>query len=294
MAKSAATATSAEEHLSCWRGPLEERLRKAVGRALAEQPKDPCTAVALELLRGTGLGEGAAALSAQQEDGSQDDLAGRPSGAAEPPPPLPPPLPPPRPTRSVAHAPLLSASAAPPIPPLSPARAPVPTHGRTLRVQDTLTRTSRWSCASSRTRSSRSRSSSITSARRAPPPLRATGRPTHSPHRRLRHRHRPHHTAAASAVLPLLRRRRATLPAALPPPSLHSSQVDAELTAEWGVAGWVNSLALTEVVAEALKEPAGTDPFMYVLSLSLADLESKLIARGGEAEWTRCAPLVRH
>ena len=40
----------------------------------------------------------------------------------------------------------------------------------------------------------------------------------------------------------------------------------------------MNSLALTEVVAEALKEPAGTDPFKYVLSLSLADLEEKLEA----------------
>ena len=41
----------------------------------------------------------------------------------------------------------------------------------------------------------------------------------------------------------------------------------------------MNSLALTEVVAEALKEPAGTtDPFMYVLSLTLADLKEKLEA----------------
>ncbi|EOD23561.1 hypothetical protein EMIHUDRAFT_239461 [Emiliania huxleyi CCMP1516] len=79
MPNSAATATSAEEYLSCWRGPLEQRLRKAVGKALAEQPKDPCTAVALELLHGTSLEERAAALSAaqaEQEDGPQDDFAG--------------------------------------------------------------------------------------------------------------------------------------------------------------------------------------------------------------------------
>ena len=80
MPNSAATATSAEEYLSCWRGPLEQRLRTAVGKALAEQPKDPCTAVALELLRGASLGERAAALSAQaaavQEDDPQDDSAG--------------------------------------------------------------------------------------------------------------------------------------------------------------------------------------------------------------------------
>ena len=44
----------------------------AVGKVLAEQPEDPCTAVAVELMRGTGLGERAAALSAaraEQEDG---------------------------------------------------------------------------------------------------------------------------------------------------------------------------------------------------------------------------------
>jgi len=81
MPHSAAIATSVGEYLSRWRGPLEEHLHKAVGKALAEQPEDPCTAVALELLRGTGLEERAAALSAaqvEQEDGPQDDLAGRP------------------------------------------------------------------------------------------------------------------------------------------------------------------------------------------------------------------------
>ncbi|EOD31475.1 hypothetical protein EMIHUDRAFT_231872 [Emiliania huxleyi CCMP1516] len=49
-------------------------------------------------------------------------------------------------------------------------------------------------------------------------------------------------------------------------------------SATWGIAGWVDSLALTKVVAEGLKEPAGTDPFEYVCSLSLADLEGKLEA----------------
>jgi len=80
MPTGCAAAGSAEEYLSCWRGPLELRLGKAVGKALAEQPKDPCTAVALELLRGASLGERAAALSAQaaavQEDDPQDDSAG--------------------------------------------------------------------------------------------------------------------------------------------------------------------------------------------------------------------------
>ena len=65
-----------------------------------------------------------------------------------------------------------------------------------------------------------------------------------------------------------------------------SSQVAAEPAAQWGIAGWVNSLALTEVVAEALKEPPGTDPFKYVCNLSLADLESKLdaVKLSGHAE----------
>ncbi|EOD30440.1 hypothetical protein EMIHUDRAFT_468406, partial [Emiliania huxleyi CCMP1516] len=80
MPTGCAAAGSVEEYLSCWRGPLELRLGKAVGKALAEQPKDPCTAVALELLRGASLGERAAALSAQaaavQEDDPQDDSAG--------------------------------------------------------------------------------------------------------------------------------------------------------------------------------------------------------------------------
>lgn len=79
MPNSAATATSAEEYLSCWRGSLEQHLRKAVGKALAEQPKDPCAAVALELLHGTSLEARVAALSAaqaEQEDGPQDDVAG--------------------------------------------------------------------------------------------------------------------------------------------------------------------------------------------------------------------------
>ena len=40
----------------------------------------------------------------------------------------------------------------------------------------------------------------------------------------------------------------------------------------------MRSLALTKVVAKALKEPAGTDPFKYVCNLSLADLEGKLEA----------------
>ena len=40
----------------------------------------------------------------------------------------------------------------------------------------------------------------------------------------------------------------------------------------------MNSLALAEVVAEALKEPPGTDPFKYVCNLSLADLKEKLEA----------------
>ena len=40
----------------------------------------------------------------------------------------------------------------------------------------------------------------------------------------------------------------------------------------------MNSLVLTEVVAKALKEPAGADPLEYVLSLSLADLTEKLEA----------------
>ena len=38
----------------------------------------------------------------------------------------------------------------------------------------------------------------------------------------------------------------------------------------------MNSLELTEVVAKALKEPPGTDPFKYVCNLSLADLTEKL------------------
>ena len=48
----------------------------------------------------------------------------------------------------------------------------------------------------------------------------------------------------------------------------------------------MNSLALSEVVADALKQPAGTDPFKYVLSLSLADLESRLeaVKLSGHAE----------
>ena len=138
MPNSAATATSAEEYLSCWRGPLEQRLRTAVGKALAEQPKDPCAAVALNLLRGTSLEERAAALSAaqaEQEDGPQDDFAGpfQRRCLCHPPHRLWR-----RPMRSVTHAPLPPASAAPPIPPPSLARDPatvrfpMPTHGRTL------------------------------------------------------------------------------------------------------------------------------------------------------------------
>ena len=126
MAKRAATATSAEEYLSCWRGPLEQRLRTAVGKALAEQPKDPRTAVALELLHGISLEERAAALSAaqaEQEDGPHD-FAGRPfrPAAATPHSPLPPPLPPPRPTRVF------------PAPRSRLPRPRLPTHGRALPV----------------------------------------------------------------------------------------------------------------------------------------------------------------
>ena len=40
----------------------------------------------------------------------------------------------------------------------------------------------------------------------------------------------------------------------------------------------MNSLELTEVVAKALKEPPGTDPFEYVCNLSLEDLKEKLEA----------------
>ena len=90
MPTGCAAAGSVEEYLSCWRGPLELRLGKAVGKALAEQPKDPCTAVALELLRGASLGERAAALSAQaaavQEDDPQDDSAGAAVAATAAPP----------------------------------------------------------------------------------------------------------------------------------------------------------------------------------------------------------------
>ena len=43
--------------------------------------------------------------------------------------------------------------------------------------------------------------------------------------------------------------------------------------AVWGVAGWLRSLQLTEIVAEALCGPVGADPFVHVLGLSRADLE---------------------
>ena len=352
MPNSAATATSAEEYLSCWRGPLEQRLRTAVGKALAEQPKDPCAAVALDLLRGTSLEERAAALSAAQadkEDGPQDDFAGCPFRRRclchPPPPPLPPP-----PSHALCHprtapACLSRTSHSTTIPRARPGHRSLPdaysrSHSprRCRRCSSGLTpppRPTRRSCASSGTRTScsrrrssrsitsrsrrrtsrlsrttsrRSRTSSATSARRVPP-LRATARPTHSPHRRLRatappppptHRRRvrrrlpplrrrlPMHIPLSTAVslsLPLSTAASLSSPpppclrlppsflAATPPspppyespPSVHSSQVDAEPAAEWGVAGWVDSLALAEVVAEALKEPPGTDPFKYVL-----------------------------
>jgi len=57
-----------------------------------------------------------------------------------------------------------------------------------------------------------------------------------------------------------------------------SRKVALESATKWGVAGWVNSLELTEVVAKALKEPPGTDPFEYVCNLSLEDLKEKLEA----------------
>mmetsp|Transcript_29887 Transcript_29887/g.90939 ORF Transcript_29887/g.90939 Transcript_29887/m.90939 type:complete len:515 (+) Transcript_29887:36-1580(+) len=57
-----------------------------------------------------------------------------------------------------------------------------------------------------------------------------------------------------------------------------SRKVALESATKWAVAGWVNSLELTEVVAKALKEPPSTDPFEYVCNLSLADLTEKLEA----------------
>ncbi|EOD32716.1 hypothetical protein EMIHUDRAFT_230507 [Emiliania huxleyi CCMP1516] len=186
MPNSAATATSAEEYLSCWRRTLEQRLRTAVGKALAEQPKDPCAAVALELLRGTSLEERAAALSAaqaEQEDGPQDDFAGDAQVGC---------------TASKNNE----------------------TELRKLRDENKLLKEE---IQSLNNQSLKEKNQSLKQDEK---------------------------------------------------PSLKD-----QLSNEWGVAGWVDSLALAKVVAEALKEPPGTtDPFKYVLSLSLADLQEKLEA----------------
>ena len=41
----------------------------------------------------------------------------------------------------------------------------------------------------------------------------------------------------------------------------------------WGVAGWLQSLSLANLAAEALHEPPGADPFAHVLSLSRTELD---------------------
>ena len=50
----------------------------------------------------------------------------------------------------------------------------------------------------------------------------------------------------------------------------------------WSVGGWLRSLSLSDVVAEALEEPLGADPYSFVLSLTREELGSKLKAAGLE------------
>ena len=45
---------------------------------------------------------------------------------------------------------------------------------------------------------------------------------------------------------------------------------------QWGIAGWLRSLNIVDIVGEALQEPPGTDPFAYALSLSRDRLEHLL------------------
>eukprot|EP00966_Prymnesium_polylepis_P029535 686241-Prymnesium_polylepis.1 len=53
---------------------------------------------------------------------------------------------------------------------------------------------------------------------------------------------------------------------------------EAEPDAAWGVAGWLQSLALHKRVAAALEPPVGADQFQYIRSLSRNVLEAKLAA----------------
>ena len=48
--------------------------------------------------------------------------------------------------------------------------------------------------------------------------------------------------------------------------------------AAWGTTGWLRSLSIPEVVADALEEPLGADPYTYLTSLTFADLSDKLAA----------------
>eukprot|EP00325_Prymnesiales_sp_UTEX-LB-985_P002783 CAMPEP_0174705770 /NCGR_PEP_ID=MMETSP1094-20130205/8869_1 /TAXON_ID=156173 /ORGANISM="Chrysochromulina brevifilum, Strain UTEX LB 985" /LENGTH=1050 /DNA_ID=CAMNT_0015903971 /DNA_START=465 /DNA_END=3614 /DNA_ORIENTATION=+ len=46
----------------------------------------------------------------------------------------------------------------------------------------------------------------------------------------------------------------------------------------WSVSGWLRSLQLAEIIAEALQEPLGSDPFEHILSLSKDEMTQRLKA----------------
>ena len=46
----------------------------------------------------------------------------------------------------------------------------------------------------------------------------------------------------------------------------------------WSVSGWLRSLQLAEIIAEALQEPLGSDPFEHILSLSKDEMTQVRLA----------------
>ena len=54
-------------------------------------------------------------------------------------------------------------------------------------------------------------------------------------------------------------------------------QGEAAPDSTWGLSSWLRSLSLHEVVAEAIEEPLGVDPFIYAKSLEYNELSQKLV-----------------